>query len=50
MTEEEKCPKCGGLTEKLYTCPECGIHGCVERCNSGGNNCLCVECEEGDEE
>ena len=40
------CPKCDGKTEQTYVCPECEIEGCVESCNSGGNNCPCVSCEE----
>jgi hypothetical protein len=41
-----ECPHCGEPTEQTYTCPGCDAVGCVERCNTGGNNCLCNECEE----
>jgi hypothetical protein len=39
------CPKCGNATEQTYNCPGCDAEGCVEECNTGGNNCLCNECD-----
>jgi hypothetical protein len=44
--KREKCPKCGEDTAKTYECPRCEIEGCIEACNTGGNNCVCVECEQ----
>ena len=45
----KRCPKCDGETEQIYICPECYEEGCLERCNPGGNNCICLKCEEGRE-
>ena len=42
----EDCPLCGGKTEQIVECPECGAQGCVERCHPGGAGCLCPKCEE----
>lgn len=45
----EACPKCGqpfDPTEHgIYECPRCCAPGSTACCNPGGNNCLCVDCE-----
>ena len=42
----EDCPLCGGKTEQLIECPECGARGCAERCHPAGVGCICPICEE----
>lgn len=49
-SNSEHCPKCGEefdpKLDRIYECPKCGIEGSSRCCNAGGNNCLCVQCEE----
>jgi len=47
---KDKCPLCGGHTEKIVMCPACSREGCVERCNTGGVGCMCSDCGEVDRE
>jgi hypothetical protein len=44
--KKEECPLCGGASNQIVECPECGNQGCVERCHPGGVGCICPECEE----
>lgn len=59
MSEPLKCPYCGSEVKEqqaLTECPECGRDGCIEKadgtpgCMPGGRNCLCPQCEDGDEQ
>lgn len=58
MSEEnkdtEKCPKCGMSFDpkewSIHECPRCGCEGSSKCCNPGGNNCICIECEEAEDE
>lgn len=43
------CGTCDRPVEVEYglgVCPKCGVLQCVEFCIPGGNNALCVSCEE----
>lgn len=42
----EDCPICGGKTEQIVQCPQCGAIGCVEICHPSGVGCICPTCEE----
>lgn len=44
--KELRCPKCDGQTKQIFECPQCGINGCVEACNTAGVGAICIECEE----
>lgn len=49
----EHCPKCGQEFDpreaSIYECPRCGQEGSSACCNPGGNNCLCMNCECGED-
>lgn len=50
VSSHSNCPKCGAPFDRsehcIYECPRCHIPGSTACCNPGGNNCLCIECEE----
>ena len=50
----EKCPRCGEpydpKEDQIVECPRCGREGSTACCNSGGKGCLCVECEENEDD
>ncbi len=49
-TLPDTCPGCGVdvWPESILECPGCGRLGCCG-CMPGGINCICPECEEGEE-
>lgn len=51
--EMEECPKCGEEynpeEDQLVECPVCGQEGCTKQCNPSGVGCMCIECEESEE-
>jgi len=46
MADKQKCPQCGGLSEKIIECQTCHQPGCVEECIPGGQGTKCVSCEQ----